>query len=209
MKERNFEAIRTDPQTQSPYLCPNEGYTCFYNSQLVCGNLTKSSLSGRGLFYLLERYHGPQAAANTMNRLTKMCTRWLTRRGFSIGIDDVTASKDLTAKKKILVDEGYAQCDQRILEFTNGTLELKAGCNLEQSLESELNKNLSTVRDTAGQMCMKNLPWHNSPRIMSVCGSKGSSLNICQMVAAVGQQTVNGSRAPDGFVNRRYVLLLR
>lgn len=49
---------------------------------------------------------------------------------------------------------------------------------------------------------MKNLPWHNSPRIMSVCGSKGSSLNICQMVAAVGQQTVNGSRAPDGFVNR-------
>ena len=100
------------------------------------------------------------------------------------------------------MDEGYAICDERILQYEAGTLELKAGCDSEQSLESELNKHLSSVRDMSGQMCMKNLPWHNSPRIMSVCGSKGSSLNICQMVAAVGQQTVNGSRAPDGFVNR-------
>ena len=202
MKERNYEAARSLDITSSPYLCPNEGYTCFHNSELVCGNLTKSSLSGRGFFYAFERYHGPHSAATMMNRLTKMCTRWLTNRGFSIGIDDVTANRDLTEKKKILVAEGYRNCDERIAEYEAGTLELKAGCNLEQSLESELNKNLSTVRDTAGQMCMKNLPWHNSPRIMSVCGSKGSSLNICQMVAAVGQQTVNGSRAPDGFVNR-------
>ena len=102
MKERNFESTRKGncPMTDTPYMCPNEGYTCFYNSELVCGNLTKSSLSGRGWFYWLERYHGAPAAANMMNRLTKMCTRWLTCRGFSIGIDDVTASKDLTAKKK-------------------------------------------------------------------------------------------------------------
>jgi DNA-directed RNA polymerase III subunit RPC1 len=202
MKERNYKATRSLEITNSPYLCPNEGYTCFHNSELVCGNLTKSSLSGRGFFYAFERYHGSHSAANMMNRLTKMCTRWLTNRGFSIGIDDVTANRQLTEKKKILVDDGYRMCDERIAEYEAGTLELKAGCNLEQSLESELNKTLSTVRDTAGQMCMKNLPWYNSPRIMSVCGSKGSSLNICQMIAAVGQQTVNGSRTPDGFVNR-------
>ena len=205
MKERNYEGNRkgAHPITHnSPYLCPNEGYTVFHNSELVCGNLTKSSLAGRGLFYFLERYYGPRAAAECMNRLTKMCTRWLTDRGFSIGIDDVTASAALTQKKQVLVKEGYARCDKRIAEYAAGTLELKAGCNLDQSLESEMNKELSTIRDTAGQMCMRELPWHNSPRIMSVCGSKGSSLNICQMVAAVGQQTVNGSRAPDGFVNR-------
>ena len=100
MKERNFEPKRTTHMTSSPYLCPNEGYTCFYNSELMCGNLTKSSLSGRGFFYWLEKYHGAHTAATMMNRLTKMCTRWLTTRGFSIGIDDVTADKDLSAKKK-------------------------------------------------------------------------------------------------------------
>ena len=37
---------------------------------------------------------------------------------------------------------------------------------------------------------------------MSECGSKGSTSNICQMVAAVGQQQVNGARAADGFLSR-------
>ena len=39
--------------------------------------------------------------------------------------------------------------------------------------------------------------------VMSVfCGSQGSSLNICQMIASVGQQTVSGKRAPEGFIER-------
>ena len=37
---------------------------------------------------------------------------------------------------------------------------------------------------------------------MSSCGAKGSTSNICQMVAAVGQQQVNGARAPNGFIHR-------
>lgn len=49
---------------------------------------------------------------------------------------------------------------------------------------------------------MSGLHWRNSPLIMSQCGSKGSPINISQMVACVGQQTVNGHRAPDGFIDR-------
>lgn len=49
---------------------------------------------------------------------------------------------------------------------------------------------------------MKALPWTNAPRIMAECGSKGSPLNISQMVACVGQQAVGGMRIQDGFVNR-------
>lgn len=49
---------------------------------------------------------------------------------------------------------------------------------------------------------MKNLHWRNSPLIMSQCGSKGSPINICQMIACVGQQSVGGRRAPNGFVDR-------
>jgi DNA-directed RNA polymerase beta' subunit len=37
---------------------------------------------------------------------------------------------------------------------------------------------------------------------MAECGSKGSPLNISQMIACVGQQAVGGSRIQDGFVNR-------
>jgi len=37
---------------------------------------------------------------------------------------------------------------------------------------------------------------------MSQCGSNGSSINISQMVACVGQQLVGGSRAANGFTDR-------
>ena len=46
---------------------------------------------------------------------------------------------------------------------------------------------------------MDYLDKHNSPLNMSQCGSKGSSINIAQMVACVGQQIVGGNRCPNGF----------
>lgn len=46
-----------------------------------------------------------------------------------------------------------------------------------------------------------------SPRIMAECGSKGSPLNISQMIACVGQQSVGGKRIQNGFVNRWGVCL--
>ena len=49
------------------------------------------------------------------------------------------------------------------------------------------------------QVCMDTLHRHNSPLNMSQCGSKGSPINIAQMVACVGQQIVGGKRAPNGF----------
>lgn len=58
------------------------------------------------------------------------------------------------------------------------------------------------MRDIAGRFCMRTLQHHNSPFIMASCGSKGSSINIAQMVALVGQQSVSGKRCQDGFVGR-------
>ena len=61
---------------------------------------------------------------------------------------------------------------------------------------------LNNIRELAGRLCMETLHRHNSPLIMSQCGSKGSPINIAQMVACVGQQSVGGKRAFDGFKDR-------
>jgi DNA-directed RNA polymerase III subunit RPC1 len=71
-----------------------------------------------------------------------------------------------------------------------------------QSLEEILNGLLGRLREAAGQAAMKALPWTNTPRIMADCGSKGSPLNISQMIAIVGQQAVGGRRIENGFVDR-------
>ena len=57
----------------------------------------------------------------------------------------------------------------------------------------------STQMSLPLQVCMNTLHYHNSPLNMSECGSKGSPINIAQMVACVGQQSVGGKRAPNGF----------
>merc|ERR1712190_143318 len=51
-------------------------------------------------------------------------------------------------------------------------------------------------------MCAERLHGANKPCVMATCGSKGSDINLCQMMACVGQQNVGGQRIKDGFVNR-------
>lgn len=97
---------------------------------------------------------------------------------------------------------GYTNCDKLIDQYKNGDLVLKAGCNDEQTLESYLNGELSRIRDKAGEILRNKLPKYNAPLIMAICGSKGSNINLCQMIALVGQQTVGGSRMPNGFFDR-------
>ena len=141
------------------------------------------------------RDYSSDEAANCMNRLAKLCSRYFGgHKGFSIGIDDVTPSKELQAIKKGILDEGYRQATVNIEKYNKNELKLRPGCNLLESLEEILNGLLGKLRESAGQEAMQALPWNNAPRIMAVCGSKGSALNISQMIACVGQQAVGGLR---------------
>ena len=195
-------------------------YVCFRNSELLSGRLGKVTLgSGNkaGLFYVLSSDYSPDVAANAMNRLAKLSARWLGTRGFSIGIADVTPDSRLISEKErqvgnvtsglvrawladpgSQVHEGYAECERLIALYKEGALQLLPGCTAEQTLESSILGVLSRVREVAGNVCLEQLPRHNSPLIMALCGSKGSTINICQMIACVGQQAVSGSRIQDG-----------
>jgi DNA-directed RNA polymerase III subunit RPC1 len=76
------------------------------------------------------------------------------------------------------------------------------GCTAEQTLENRILGVLSGVREHVGKECLSHLPRHNSPLIMALCGSKGSTINISQMIACVGQQAVGGARIHDGVFVR-------
>ena len=201
----NLEVAEKQYSKKGRHMCARDGYVCIQNSEIMCGQLGKATLgSGNkaGLFYVLNSEYGSEVAAEAMNRVAKLCARWLGQRGFSIGIDDVTPGARLSSEKARVVSEGYSNCDERITAFKKGTLALQPGCDAEQTLEAEVLGILSTVRETAGNVCLQELPNHNAPLIMALCGSKGSTINISQMVACVGQQAVGGSRPPDGFAGR-------
>ena len=87
--------------------------------------------SKEGLFYSLIRDNTVDVAAMSMLRLSKFSARWISNRGYSIGIGDVTPFEALKATKKDLIATSYTRCEDMIEKFNAGKLELKAGCNAE------------------------------------------------------------------------------
>lgn len=186
-------------------MCLRDGWVIFKNSELLCGALGKATMgseSKTGLMYSLIRDNSVEIATKCMLRVSKFSSRWISNYGMSIGISDVTPAEDLLVEKKKLLKEGYKKCAERIEQFELGNLELKPGCNAEETLESYLNGELSKLREDAGKILIQSLPSHNSPLIMALCGAKGSNINLSQMIACVGQQTASGKRMPDGFFDR-------
>jgi DNA-directed RNA polymerase III subunit RPC1 len=113
MKEKNY-----DSQAGMKSLCKQDGYVIWRQSELMCGNIAKKTIgdgSKTGLFYVLLQDHGCQNAAKVMNRLAKLCSRYLGgHKGFSIGLDDVTPNPKMAAIKKEIIDEGYRQAHENI-----------------------------------------------------------------------------------------------
>ncbi|KAI8880930.1 beta and beta-prime subunits of DNA dependent RNA-polymerase [Backusella circina FSU 941] len=188
-----------------PDMCPADGWLVVQNSEIMCG-LVDKAIVGDGnknsVFYVILRDYGPIEAAKCMNRLAKLCARWLANRGFSIGISDVTPGARLRKIKNDQVTTAYAKCDDIIEQYNSGKLETMPGCDEEETMESMVSGILSNVRGDLGKVCMSELNMYNSPSIMARCGSKGSQINVSQMVACVGQQIISGSRIPNGFQDR-------
>lgn len=189
--------------------CPdmdiNDGWLVVRNSEVMCGRMDKTTVgSGKkdSIFYIILRDFGPDEAVLAMNRLSKISARYLTNMGFSIGISDVYPSKVLTEKKTQLVLKAYADSEDLIKKFQDGTLEKATGCNMEETLENVISGVLSKVRQQAGDYCIETLSKWNAPLIMAKSGSKGSTINVAQMVAVVGQQIIGGKRVQDGFQDR-------
>eukprot|EP01103_Thecamoeba_quadrilineata_P014630 TRINITY_DN43_c1_g1_i1.p1 TRINITY_DN43_c1_g1~~TRINITY_DN43_c1_g1_i1.p1 ORF type:complete len:1495 (-),score=281.45 TRINITY_DN43_c1_g1_i1:137-4342(-) len=199
--------VKTRKYTKkNEYMCAEEGYVCFRNSEIISGRLDKTVLGGGSkdnLFHALLRDYGPATAADRMSRLAKLSARWIGDHGFTIGVSDVQPSPALKNRKEKLIEDGYIKCDSLINDYNQGKLQPQPGCTAEQTLEATLTGTLSNLRDEAGKICIQELPNNvNKPIIMFHSGSKGSLINVSQMVACVGQQTLSGSRIPNGFVNR-------
>lgn len=202
---KKLAAQRRKRSEIAPDMNEADSYLVVRNSEVMCGAMDKSAI-GEGkknsIFYVIMRDFGPDYAVAAMNRLAKLSARWLSEQGFSIGISDVYPSQLLREKKDALVKEAYDKCIDLIAKYNAGQLQCKPGCDEEESLEQEISGILSRVRQACGDACFAELSRLNAPLTMAKCGSKGSNINVSQMVAAVGQQIIGGRRVVDGFENR-------
>jgi DNA-directed RNA polymerase III subunit RPC1 len=183
----------------------DDGFLCIKNSELMCGRMDKATIGAgkkNSVFYVLYRDFGPDAAAQGMNRLSKLCARWLSLQGFSVGINDVTPTPKLTHIKANTVDAAFNSCVKSADDLRRGTLRREPGLDEKETLEGKEIKALNDVRTKMSTFLAGELSIRNSPMVMATSGSKGSTVNVAQMVILLGQQDIEGKRIANGFQDR-------
>ncbi|EXJ88840.1 DNA-directed RNA polymerase III subunit RPC1 [Capronia epimyces CBS 606.96] len=204
----NLDASCRDHNQYHPDLhrdLQDDSFLCIRNSEVLCGRMDKATVgSGKknSVFYILYRDFGPDAAAQGMNRLSKLCARWLGNQGFTVGISDVTPPDLLVKAKAEMIAKVFEECKAFVQASKAGKLKRKAGLDDAGTLEAEQVRVLSTVRTNIAGVLTSELSKRNTPMIMAISGSKGSNINVAQMAALLGQQDIEGKRVGDGFQDR-------
>lgn len=169
-------------------------------SGIVCSK-TVGSASG-SLLHVVFNELGHEVAGAFYGHIQTVVNNWLLLEGHTIGIGDTIADpltyediQDTIRKAKQNVIEVIQKAHKKGLEPTPGN-------TLRQTFENQVNRILNDARDKTGASAQKSLSEYNNFKSMVVAGSKGSKINISQVIACVGQQNVEGKRIPFGFRKR-------
>ena len=169
------------------------------------GSLTKQMVGsvGQGLVHLIFREYGHQSCAEFLSAVQKLVNSWLVTQGFTVGVQDIIVNKASTSNNiSSTLQKFKKRVDRIILSSQLGKLKSQPGKTMQESFEAQVNKKLNDARDKSGNIALDGLSLSNRLRNMVSAGSKGSNINISQIMACVGQQNVEGKRIPFGFGKR-------
>jgi len=175
-----------------------------HGGELMFGLLNKKAVgqAQQSLIHIIYNEKGWRRCLEFFNGCQTVVNYWLLHNGFSIGIGDTIPDAATIAK----IAETVRSKKQEVADVTEkaqkNTLEPLPGMNIRETFESLVSKSLNSARDVAGSDTEKSLKDLNNAIQMARSGSKGSNINISQMTAVVGQQSVEGKRIPFGFKYR-------
>ena len=175
------------------------------NGQFISGVLDKASLGAEepdSMLHRITKDYGPETARRLLNSLLKIFVEYLTRRGFSYGYDELEIPENIKRQLKEIVKEAYDNVLNYINLYRENKLPILKGVKPEDMLENYIMNELSKARDKAARIVEKVIPETNSGYIMAKTGARGSSLNLGQMMAMLGQQSIRGKRITRGYTLR-------
>jgi len=185
--------------------CPiNDTGLFVQDGELMYGMFSKSSVGANsgGVIHTIYNEKGWATAVNFFNGAQRVINYWLLHNGFSIGIGDTIPDPPTTAAIQAAVTEQRIEVERITSIATQNELEPLPGMNVRETFESKVSKALNDARDNAGNRAKDAVKDLNNAAAMANSGSKGSAINIAQMSALVGQQSVEGKRIPFGFKYR-------
>ncbi|GJP85732.1 hypothetical protein CLOP_g15835 [Closterium sp. NIES-67] len=197
-----FSAWHPDGETGD--MSPGDTVVRVEQGEVLCGILCKKSMGSAagGLVHTIWEEVGPDAARKFLGHTQWLVNYWLLQQGFSIGIGDTIADASTMETINETIAKAKDEVKELIRKWQDRELEQQPGRTLRESFENRVNQVLNKARDDAGRAAQSSLSEMNNVKAMVTAGSKGSFINISQMIACVGQQNVEGKRIPYGFVDR-------
>ena len=174
------------------------------NGRILRGHIEKGILGDttRGLLQRIFNDFSVDASQEFIDNLQDIVTEYMKINGYSVGISDLIADKDTNEKIVDVITKKKNEVKSLIDETHLGIFDNKTGKSNVEEFETQVNNILNKASFEAGKLGRTNLDVNNRFVIMVNAGSKGSDLNISQMISCLGQQNVDGKRIPYGFENR-------
>ncbi|MFQ6123162.1 MAG: DNA-directed RNA polymerase subunit A' [Candidatus Heimdallarchaeota archaeon] len=185
--------------------CPNEGYVLIENGQLRCGVIDKGTIGVEEPENLIQKLivdHGIEAGRRFLDQLSIVLLKFLSIRGFSMGLNDVDVPPEIKLRIDSILDDNINKVEKLIEAYHRQELERLPGRTLEETLEMRVMQILSEARDRSGEIARQQLAPTNPIAVMVTTGARGNILNYTQMGVVIGQQSIRGERILRGYRDR-------
>jgi len=175
-----------------------------HNGKYIRGQLEKSTLGSttKGIIHRICNDYGSMEASKFIDNMQNVINEYMKSSSFSVGISDLIANK--TTQDSILkVLSKQKQEVQCLIDKVHlGIFENNTASTNFNEFESNVNNILNEACNESGKIGRKSLSKTNRFVMIVNSGSKGSPLNISQMISCLGQTNVDGKRIPYGFDSR-------
>ena len=163
------------------------------------GNLSKDTIKkiSCGLVHVCTKDLGPYEAKDMIDNIRNIVTNYILLKGFSVGISDMMIDDDLQTKNEKMLNEHLVSMNKVCSDVHDREKECISLKEFENRISSQ------KIVDIMGKATREGMKTNKNRLVKMVnSGSKGSDLNISQIIACVGQQSVDGARISYGYQNR-------
>ena len=184
--------------------CVNDAYVVIHDGELLYGAMDEAaygSFSGEILDKIVKEY-GPSRTKEFLDRATDLAICGIMKTGITTSINDEEIPEEAQDRINAHLEEAEAKVDKLVQSYEEGYLEALPGRTLEETLEMKIMQVLGEARDKSGSITESYFDMTNHSVVMARTGARASMLNLTQITACVGQQSVRGGRIHRGYIDR-------
>jgi DNA-directed RNA polymerase beta' subunit len=181
-----------------------DNYVVIKEGKITQGIMDKDIFSkpSKGIVHTIFKDYGPTQTVNFIDAMQNTVEQFLVYNGFSVGISDLVADEDTRKEMDKVIKARKAEIENILLQLHLDLFDNNTGKTNQQEFEDKVYTELNKATEFAGKIGLSSLADENRLIAMVRAGSKGSTINIAQMMACVGQQAPEGRRIPYGFSDR-------